>query len=154
MPKQKTSEEAYKECNSKGEFKDQEIVNKDKVKTMLGIAKANIEAAETIKKKLDSKSPQWCAVYTLYYDALRELVEALVAFDKKKIFNHQCLFAYLCEKYKELDLDWNFFEKIRTKRNGINYYGVPVGFNDFREIELQLKLYIKTLEKAIKEKIQ
>ena len=74
MPKQKTSEEAYKECNSKGEFKDQEIVNKDKVKTMLGIAKANIEAAETIKKKLDSKSPQWCAVYTLYYDALRVTV--------------------------------------------------------------------------------
>ena len=153
MPKQKTSEEAYKECNSKGEFKDQEAINKDKIKTMVGIANANIEAAETIKKKIDSKSHQWCAVYTLYYDALRELIEALIAFDKKKIFNHQCLFAYLCEKHKELDLDWNFFEKVRTKRNGINYYGTPVGFNDFKEMELQLKLYIKTLDKAIKEKI-
>lgn len=154
MPKQKKLEEVYQECNSQGQFKNQEVVNKEKVKTMLGIANANIEAAETIKKKIDSKSQQWCAVYTLYYDALRELVEALILFDRKKIFNHQCLFAYLCTEHQELELDWNFFEKIRTKRNGINYYGTPVKFDDFKEMELQLKLYIKTLEKAIREKIQ
>ena len=151
MPKQKTLQEAYQECSSNGQFRDQESVNKEKIKTMIKIANTNIDAAEIIREKIDNKSQQWCVIYTLYYEALRELADALILLDKKKIANHQCLFAYLCTNYQELELSWNFFEKIRTKRNGINYYGTLATFNDFKEIELQLKLYIKTLDKALKE---
>ena len=151
MPKQKTLQEAYQECSSNGQFRDQESVNKEKIKTMIKIANTNIDAAEIIREKIDNKSQQWCVIYTLYYEALRELADALILLDKKKIASHQCLFAYLCTNYQELELSWNFFEKIRTKRNGINYYGTLATFNDFKEIELQLKLYIKTLDKALKE---
>ncbi|MDI6737265.1 MAG: hypothetical protein QME12_01990 [Nanoarchaeota archaeon] len=30
----------------------------------------------------------------------------------------------------ELLLDWNFLEKIRTKRNGSIYYGSPISYED------------------------
>ncbi|MBI5072192.1 hypothetical protein HZA99_00070 [Candidatus Woesearchaeota archaeon] len=43
-------------------------------------------------------------------------MDALIRFDKKKIANHQCLFAFLCKIHPELELSWDFFEKIRTKR--------------------------------------
>jgi len=153
MPKQKTLKEAYSECDVQGQFKDQEVINTEKVRSMLNISNAKFDAAEILKKNINDKSPQWCVVYTLYYDSLIELVEALVIFDKKKIVNHQCLFAYLCEKHQDLEFDWDFFEKIRTKRNGINYYGTLVSYKDFKEIELQTQIYIKTLEKAVKAKL-
>ena len=70
-------------------------------------------------------------------------------FEKVKIDNHQCLFVYLCEKHSELDFNWDFFEKVRTKRNGINYYGVPVNYSDWKETEIQFKLYIKKLKEEI-----
>lgn len=152
MPKQKTLNEVYEECDSNGQFMNQDVINKQKISSMIDIAKANLEAAEILKKGLDNKSPQWCVVYKLYYDSLRELADAFILFDKKKIMNHQCLFAYICTKHPELELDWNFFEKVRTKRNGINYYGTIVTFNDFKEIELQMNLYIRLFERIVKEK--
>ena len=82
------------------------------------------------------------------------LVESYLCFDRIKSLNHQCLFAYLCIKYPELELSWEFFEKIRTKRNGINYYGQPVTSEDWKEVELQFKLYISTIKKEIEKKIK
>ncbi len=153
MPKQKTLKEAYSECEANGQFKDQEVVNKEKILSMLNISKANLDAADKLKKDFDSKNPQWCVVYTLYYESLRKLTEAFIMFNNKKVVNHQCLFAYLCEKHPELELDWNFFETVRTKRNGINYYGTIISNQEFKEIELQTQIYIKTLEKATKAKL-
>lgn len=154
MPKQKTLKEAYQDCKAKGFFKDQERISKDKIQTMTQFSDTLVEVAQDIKKNLDSKSPKWSIVYTMYYDALRELVDIIINLDNKKIANHQCLFTYLCTNHSELELDWNFFEKIRTKRNGIQYYGSLATYNDWKEIETQINIYIKTLKKVIKEKLK
>ena len=154
MPKQKTLEEAYHDCQVDGFFKDQQLVGMDKIKTMLQLSDSMLDVGQNTKKNLDPKSPQWSIVYTLHYDALRELADALVSFYNKKIPNHQCLFAYLCEKHPELEFNWDFFEKIRTKRNGINYYGSPVNGNDWKEVELQTILYIRKLREEIEKKVR
>ena len=44
----------------------------------------------------------------------------------------------------------DFFEKIRTKRNGIQYYGTSVARDDWKEIEVQIFLYINTLKETVK----
>jgi hypothetical protein len=56
-------------------------------------------------------------------------------------------------RYPDLELDWDFFEKVRTKRNGLDYYGNPVGYSDWKEVELQMGLYITTLKKEIRKRI-
>ena len=84
---------------------------------------------------------------------MHELVESFLRFDNIKVDNHQCLFAYLCEKHLELEFSWDFFEKIRTKRNGINYYGIPIDFTEWKESEIQFKLYINILEEEIMDKL-
>ncbi len=153
MHKQKTLAELYLECKIQGQFKDQEIIDTDKIKTMIHLSNACTSSAEKLMKTLNKNNAEWSIVYTLIYDALRQICEALIIFDKKKIANHQCLFAYLCTNHPELEFDWNFFEKIRTKRNGIQYYGILITYNDFKEIELQMKIYIKTLQTIIEQKL-
>src|SRR3989344_3618680 len=83
----------------------------------------------------------------------RFLVLEEIDVEKIKIENHQCLFVYLCEKHPDLEFSWEFFEKVRTKRNGINYYGLPVDNKDWKEVELQFTLYINALKKEIEKKI-
>ncbi len=90
-------------------------------------------------------------MYTLHYDALRELASAFARLDNKDIANHQCLFAYLCSK--EPELNWDFFERARTKRNGIEYYGNLATYTDFKEMKMQFQLYTNFLKKKVSEKL-
>ena len=121
---------------------------------MMQLSDAMLAVGQNTKKNLDSKSTQWSIVYTLHYDSLRELAEALVVFQNKKIANHQCLFAYFCTHYADLELDWDFFEKIRTKRNGIEYYGSLAVHQDWKEVELQWELYFSALQRIVAEKLK
>jgi hypothetical protein len=154
MPEYLTQKEAFLKCKKEGRFIVTEEVDLEKIKSTLIIAEGDVESANTLKKNLQKESNQWNSIYKLYYDALHELVESFLRFEKIKIDNHQCLFSYLCEKHKELEFSWDFFEKVRTKRNGINYYGTPIKQEDWKEVELQFGLYIKKLKEEIKKKIK
>lgn len=154
MPKYLTQGEAFAKCKKEGRFIVVEEADTEKIRSTLDIADADVEAANSIKKNLPKQSNQWNSVYKLYYDALHELAESFLEFEKVKIDNHQCLFAYLCEKHSELGFSWDFFEKVRTKRNGINYYGVPVSFDDWKEVELQFSLCIKKLREEIVKRLK
>lgn len=153
MPKYLTQQDAFLKCKKEGKLIIVEEVEKEKIKAMLLIAEGDIAAGKTLKKDLPTKSNQWNSVYKLYYDALHELVVAFLHFEKIKSDNHQCLFVCLCEKHPEFDFNFDFFEKIRTKRNGINYYGSAVTFNDWKEVELLFTLYLKKLKEEIQTKL-
>ena len=94
MPKQKTLEEAYCDCEAEGYISSLEIIDVKKIESIITLTQTIYDTAQDVKKNLDSKSPRWSVVYTLHYDAVREVVDALIRFDKKKIANHQCLFAF------------------------------------------------------------
>jgi len=147
MPKNLNLEETYEKCTAEGKILLQDHIDINKIKSMLVIIDEYIKASEELKDVFNVK-------YDTNYNIIHMLVEAFLLFDKIKSLNHQCLFTYLCTKHPELELDWNFFEKIRTKRNGIHYYGTSVNKNDWKEINLQIHTYIKTLRKAIKKKLE
>jgi len=154
MPEYLTQEEAFLKCKKEGNFVIREDIDKAKIESTVIIADADLDSANTIKKNVDKKSSQWNTVYKLNYDALHELSEAFLRFDKVKIDKHQCLFAYLCEKHPELDFNWEFFEKVRTKRNGINCYGTPITYEDWKEVKVQFSIYIKKIKEEIKQRIK
>lgn len=153
MPRYITRKEAFLKCKKEGKFIVIEDADLEKIKSTLNIAEGDIEAGKSLKNNLAKDSNQWNSVYKLFYDALHELAGAFLRFEKIKSDNHQCLFSYLCERYPKLDFSWDFFEKVRTKRNGINYYGTPIKYEDWKDVELQFSLYINKLKAEIKKKI-
>lgn len=153
MPKQLTQKEAFEKCIIEGRIIPRLETDTEKIRTILKIAEADFEAAKKIKVGLTKDSMQWNSVFKLHYDVLHELVDAFLCFDKVKLENHQCLFAFLCEKHPDLLLNWDFLEKIRTKRNGILYYGLPVAEKDWKEVELQFGVYISLINKEINNKL-
>jgi len=144
----KNIEEAYDYCISNGDIISGQEIDEDRIKVCLYIAEEDLlSAKDAVAKK------RWNSAYKLYYDVIHQLAEAFIHLDRIKVKTHLGLFVYLCVKHPELDFDWDFFERIRTKRNGINYYGTPVSFNDWKEVELQFNLYIKKLKEEIKDKL-
>jgi hypothetical protein len=153
MRKPEASDEALVRCMAEGLIKKQQEVDTKKVKGMLRQANTDIHQGKKLIKATAQKEEGWSTIYKLYYDALHELIDAFLLFDGVKSNNHWCAFAYLCEKHPELELNWEFFEKIRTARNGIVYYGKPISYKDWKGVELQINLYIDAVKKVIEGKL-
>ncbi len=154
MEQYRSAADALKRCELKGSIIPQEDVDKEQILSLLELSHGDRQAAEKLKIGLDNKSILWNNVYSLYYDALHKVIDAYLRFDKITSLNHICLFAYLCENHPELEIDWNFFEKIRTKRNGINYYGQKANHSDWNSIEIQAKLYLNLIQTQVEKKLQ
>jgi len=153
MPRFKTKEEAYESCSTDGYYVNLSYVNKDRVRSLIVNADTNIDSANTLAKSLSKEDRRWMTVYTLHYEAIRICAEALLIFEKIMSENHQCLFAYLCAKHPEIGFDWDFFEKIRTKRNGVNYYGEQVHYDEWKAAEPKFNIYIAALKKEIEKRL-
>jgi hypothetical protein len=127
------------QCKKEGNIMYLEEVDIDKIQSMIHIAKNDLLAADFLCKKKIS----WSSTFKLYYDVIHELVDAYARLKKVKTKNHQCLYVYICDVDEELN--FAFFEKLRTKRNGINYYGEHFDEADFKELKLEIDLTIKYL---------
>ncbi|MDP4012942.1 MAG: hypothetical protein Q8R00_05045 [Candidatus Nanoarchaeia archaeon] len=154
MPQFKTNKEIFTECESNGFFTQLEEIDSAKIRHMVSLALADLEGAKYILPLTKTNNYAWSLLYKMHYDAFHQLAEAFLRLNKFKCNNHQCLFAYICKKHSELEFDWGFLEKVRTKRNGIQYYGEPVTQENWKEINISIKLYINAIKKAIEEKLK
>ncbi len=141
--------EIYEDLVTKGVYEEAHL-DKDEVKKVLAMAIEDYQFAKSIKK-LDKTS--WRVIFNAYYDVLRELCDQLMRFKNQKISNHQGLFAFITLNFKELELDWDFFESIRTIRNKNKYQGLDVSENMWKSVELQFDLYISTLYKSLETRL-
>ena len=76
-------------------------------------------------------------IFTILYESLRELLEAMCLREGYKIYSHEALTAYLIKLNEErLAED---FDRYRKLRNGINYYGKQVSENTIKETKEKIK---------------
>lgn len=88
-------------------------------------------------------------VVSLFYDVLRELLEALALQNGFKIYNHECYTSFL----KNIIKDDNFaleFDSLRLLRNAINYYGKKIELNDINMILFKIEKFIKKTKELLK----
>lgn len=149
MHQPKTIEEAYDICLTQGNIIPTEEIDQDRIRSTLRLIEEDIETSkDAIQKK------RWNVAYKSNYDILYQLTEAFLKFDKMRITTHSCLFTYLCLKHPELELNWDFFERVRTKYNGIKDDAIPIIQQDWKEVSLPFNLYINQLKNKIKEKLE
>lgn len=148
--REKTFMDVYNNFSKDGEYKITEI-NKEMIQK---IRDAAIDNADYIDFLLKQNKINWRVIYVLYYDVLRELSQALILTRGIKVSNHQACFAYICKNFSKLELDWNFFEKIRTTRNKNKYEGKEILKQNWKDIEVQIKIYASTIKKEIDKRLK
>ena len=138
---------------STGKLKEK-LVDIELIKSLKLVAEKGLAFINSRSKDIPKDSADWTFVFRDHYESLRGLIEAYLLFDGIEADNHQCKNAYLCFKHAELELDWDFLETIRLKRNAINYRGQLLKYDDWKMFKLKFELHINALKKEIEKKMK
>lgn len=123
------------------------LVNKGTIKTLLQISDSRLDMIS----KIEANEQNASVLFTNYYDALRELCEALALSNGYKIYLHEAVGLFLREILKE-NIIFIRFDRFRQMRNGVNYYGTPVPLNEAVQAIKDIKDIISKLRtKYLKE---
>jgi len=145
-------DKTYKLCMRTGNIKEK-MVDVELIKSLKIVAEQGLIFIAAASKEIPKNSTNWTFVFRDYYESLRGLIEAYLLFDGIGADNHQCKNAYICFKHSELELNWEFLEIIRLKRNAINYRGQLLKYDDWKQFKLNFELHINALKKEIEKKL-
>ena len=147
-------DKTYDKCMATGSIKEKNTADIELIKSLKNVAERGLSFIKRESKNLKKDSDDWTFVFRDYYESLRGLIESFLLFYKIAAENHQCKNAYICFKHPELELDWNFLETIRLKRNGINYRGQLLNYEDWNKFKLQFDLHINKLKTEIEKRLE
>lgn len=94
------------------------------------------------KLKIDRISSS--TILANYYEALRQIVEAIAISKHLNAYSHEAFTCFLAEILKE-DLISRKFDRFRKLRNGVNYYGKQIDVETSKEAKTEILNLIKTL---------
>ena len=146
-------DKTYKLCTSTGNIKEK-AMDIELIRSLKIVAEKGIEFINSRSKDIPKESTDWTFVFRDYYESLRGLIEAYLLFDGIEADSHQCKNAYICFKHPELELNWEFLETIRLKRNAINYRGQLLKYDGWKDFKLNFELHINALKKEIERKLK
>ncbi len=132
------------ECFRKGVIQ-KTVIDRELIKSLLEMSDINentVKTAGVNEKNISS-------YVALAYDSLRGVLEALCILHGYKVLNHICIGELLATLVN--DFEYEDFDRLRWIRNGINYYGKKVDFEQGREIIVKIfAMKKKILEKHFK----
>ncbi len=146
-------DKTYKLCTSTGNIREKNV-DIELIKSLKRVAEQGLIFINAAAKDIRKESTSWTFVFRDHYESLRGLIEAYLLFDGIEAENHQCKNAYLCFKHPELELNWEFLETIRLKRNAINYRGQLLEYEDWKVFKLNFELHINALKREIEKKLK
>lgn len=117
-------------------------------KSLISDAKQRIEKINQLDIKSFSK-----IIFENVYDALRSILDAILAVDGYKSYSHEASIVYL-KKYKIEDSVLKEFDDFRYKRNASKYYGKSVSAEDALDIINFYKNYSGKFIGIVKRKIK
>ncbi|MBU1198857.1 MAG: hypothetical protein KKF46_02340 [Nanoarchaeota archaeon] len=144
----------YDVCLANGRFKEKNTIDLELIKSLKEVAEKGLEFIKQKSSDIKRNSTDWTFVFRDYYESLRGLIEAVLLFDRTEADSHQCKNAYICTKHPEMELDWDFLETIRLKRNAINYRGQLLKYDDWSKLKIQFELHIKILMRELDNRLK
>ncbi len=90
------------------------------------------------------------SILVTYYEALREIIEAICLKEGFKVYSHEAFTYFLKEKEEMIVAER--FDGLRKLRNAVNYYGESVSVNEVQRAKEEILKAINILrEKYLKE---
>ncbi len=122
-------------------------VDKEHIKSLMKMSQTKLDFAA--KQAIVENSSS--IILVLYYDALREVCEALAILNGLKVYSREALAHFLKHKLSEGEAS-RIFDRHRRLRNGVNYYGTPVSQGEAESARSEIPALITRLKgKYLKE---
>lgn len=110
-------------------------------KSLIAMSAYQLAFASSVKITNENASP----ILVNYYEALRQICEAICAKNGFKVYSHEAFTIYLKEKLGEERIA-ETFDRLRKLRNGINYYGEQVSSSETAAAATDVKKLINALK--------
>lgn len=149
----KSLDEVYNRCVAEGNLQEPEEIDTEKAKSLLDNAEQDIDTLKDTLPIMERKK-NFSLIWSSRYEIIRQLVQGILLLEKVNSNNHQCLYAYVCAKHADWDIDWETIETMRLLRNGVHYEGRPVNADTWKEYNLKFEIYTKTFIKILQEKLK
>ena len=153
MKEAKDLKKVYNQCVAEGNLQEPEEIDIEKVKSLLDNAEQDLDTLKDTVPIMEKKK-NFSLIWKSQYEILRQLVQGILLLEKIRSKNHQCLYAYICTKHREWDIDWKTIETMRLLRNGVHYEGRPVSADVWKEYKLKFDVYIRTFIRILREKLK
>jgi len=142
--------ETFRECIDKGHLLETRDQDTFLAEELLKLA----EHREQFWKNVLPHAEEYPTLFIEgHYEILKELCTAILVLDGWRALNHECLFTYLKEKRKDLEIDHGYMVELKDIRNAMDYRGVKVSPSLWKDNQLKLHLTINALKEYIKEKL-
>ncbi|MBI2137278.1 hypothetical protein HYU12_02035 [Candidatus Woesearchaeota archaeon] len=115
--------------------------DKELMKSLLKMSENKLEFLS--RQTIDEKSAS--LILTLYYEALREVCEALASLKGFKIYSHEAITQFLKRNLSE-DAASAIFDRYRKLRNGVNYYSRAVSSEETIKASTEIPALIARLK--------
>ncbi len=119
------------DCYKKNFIKKTRI-DKELIRSLIEMSKIKEDSVNNAKVNKTNIS----AYVSMAYDSLRETLEALCILKGYKVTSHICLGELLKNLIPEFD--FISFDRFRYVRNGINYYGTKVDYQQGKEVIIKM----------------
>ena len=134
------------------EYKVKKVkANPEQAKALLQLAKRRLESLE---KRSKDEFPQ--LLIESYYEAIKELISALLSIYGYKSYSHECIITFLNEYYTDIldDFQIKFLDNMRKLRSDIQYRGRDIADDYLKRnnttIEKIISILLDLVEKELK----
>jgi hypothetical protein len=152
MKEIKDLNKVYDTCIAEGYLQEPEEIDIEKAKSLLDMAELDLKSIKDITPILE-KNKNFGMIWTSRYETIRQLVQAILLLEKISSENHQCLYAYVCVKHSDWEIDWETIETMRLLRNRIHYEGIQISAETWKEYKIKFEVYIQTFKRILKEEL-
>jgi hypothetical protein len=119
-----------------------------KIKSIIKIVNIRLNSIAQIKRDEDSAS----IIVEGYYEAIKELLTALLLKQGLRSDNHECLISFFKNNFPDYGYEANMIYELKDARNGINYDGILISKEYLDRNELEFKHIIDILKSLITSK--
>jgi len=125
--------------------------NPEQAKALYQLSKRRLES---IEKRRNDEFPQ--LLIESYYEAIKDLISALLSIKGYKSYSHECLISFLDKFYPGVfdNFQMNFMDSMRKLRSDIAYRGRDIADDYFIRNSEVLNKIIKTLLKLVEKGIK
>ena len=141
----------FERCIEEKKLIETGVVDIGMVRELLILA----EHKELFWKSVSDKVKEFPSLFIEgYYEIIKELCSAILILDGWKALNHECLFAYLKNNKSDLEIDFDYLLELKDTRNAIDYRGVMVSPDIWKNNELKISLAVNALKEYLSNKLE
>lgn len=111
------------------------------------IRTSELRVKNIIEKKVTSENVSF--IIEGFYEAIKELLSALLLKNGMRSKNHQCLISFFYKNYPEYEKEAYLIGRMSYLRNRLNYYGDLIEFEFYEKNKNEFEKIISLLKKLI-----